>query len=223
MIHIHHFVFNLLEENSYIAWDENLDAVLVDPSFYSEKDREDYFSFIAGKGLKPAAILLTHGHFDHIYGVAEAAETFGIPVWMSPEDTRLLHYGERMAVLMGLRAPRTGFPRNDVSDGDIVRAGSMSFKAITTPGHSPGGVCWYDQEDGVMFTGDTLFAGTIGRSDLEGGDYDVLIVSVMEKLMGLPGETEIYPGHGPSSSISRERTSNPFLEPFNEPEETSLL
>lgn len=221
-MHLHQFVFNLLGENSYIAWDDNLDAVLVDPSFYSEEERDDFFSFISGKGLKPAAILLTHGHFDHLFGVAEAASTFGIPVYMSPDDAFLLRYGERMAKMLGLNAPKTGFPRTDVRDGDTVSAGTMVFKAITTPGHSPGGVCWLDSEDAVMFTGDTLFAGTIGRTDLEGGDYDALIVSIMEKLIGLPAETDIYPGHGPSSSISRERTSNPLLEPFNEPEETGL-
>lgn len=223
MIHIRHFVFNLLQENSYIAWDDNLDAILIDPSFYTDQDRVNFLDFISDKGLKPSAILLTHGHFDHIYGVAEASEKFGIPVWMGPEDERLLRYGERMSKMMGLRTPRTDFPRNDVREGCTVSAGTMSFKAIATPGHSPGGICWYDEADGVMFTGDTLFAGTIGRSDLEGGDYDALIVSVMEKLIGLPAQTEIYPGHGPSSSISQERTSNPFLEPFNEPEEMPEL
>jgi len=223
MIQVRRFTYNLLQENSYIVWDDSLSAVLVDPSFYTEADRDGFFSFISGKNLKPSAILLTHGHFDHLFGVAQAASEFGIPVWMGPEDARLLRYGERMAVMMGMRAPDTGFPRNDARDSDVVRAGAMSFKAIATPGHSPGGICWYDAQDGVMFTGDTLFAGTIGRSDLEGGDYDKLIVSVMEKLMGLPGETQVYPGHGPASTISNERTSNPFLEPFNEPEETQEL
>ena len=112
------------------------------------------------------------------------------------------------------------FVTKELVDGQILRFAQddkASFKVIATPGHTPGCVCFYCEAAKTLFSGDTLFAGSIGRTDLEGGDYDKEIVSVMEKLMVLPGDVEVYPGHGPATSIAEERTTNPFLQPFNEP------
>ena len=116
---------------------------------------------------------------------------------------------------------RTSFAvkSTDIRDGQILRLAGIELEVISTPGHTPGGVCYLDRKDKILFSGDTLFAGTIGRSDLEGGDYDKLIVSVMEKLMGLDSDITVLPGHEGSTTIGEERTSNPFLQPFNEPEE----
>ena len=119
----------------------------------------------------------------------------------------------------GFTQPDKGFSTTDISDGETITAAGLGFKVITTPGHTPGSVCYLNEKYGVMFTGDTLFAGSIGRTDLPMGEYDDLIRSIMDKLMGLDGDTDILPGHGGRSSIGWERTHNPFLEPFNEKEE----
>ena len=118
-----------------------------------------------------------------------------------------------------LEHPKDSFRSTDIEDGQELELAGIKLKVIGTPGHTPGGVCYLDSEDKALFSGDTLFAGTIGRTDLEGGDYDHLIVSVMDKLMGLDGDITVYPGHAHSTTIARERTQNPFLQPFNEPEE----
>jgi glyoxylase-like metal-dependent hydrolase (beta-lactamase superfamily II) len=110
------------------------------------------------------------------------------------------------------------FDYQDLADGQILHAGGADWKVITTPGHTPGSVCYWCEEAGVLISGDTLFAGSIGRTDLKGGDYDSLIKSLMDKVMALPGETDVLPGHGRPTSIAREAATNPFLIPFNEPD-----
>ena len=216
MPNIRSFTFNYLEEKTYLVWDESLEAVLIDPGCYRPSEAPELSRFIEENKLKLKAIWLTHGHFDHICGVASFP---GVPVYMHPADKPVLAISGDMATGLRLRAPDTSFSTVDISDGDELRVGKTAFKVIATPGHTPGGVCFYDEKDGLMFSGDTLFAGTIGRTDFPLGDYDVLIVSLMEKIMGRPGGVEVYPGHGPSTDIATERTHNPFLQPFNEPDQ----
>ncbi len=216
MLNIRSFTFNYLEEKTYLVWDESLEAVIIDPGCYRPSEAPELSRFIEENKLKLKAIWLTHGHFDHICGVASFP---GVPVYMHPADKPVLAISGDMATGLRLRAPDTSFSTVDISDGDELRVGKTVFKVIATPGHTPGGVCFYDEKDGLLFSGDTLFAGTIGRTDFPLGDYDVLIVSLMEKIMGLPGGVEVYPGHGPSTDIATERTHNPFLQPFNEPDQ----
>ena len=118
-----------------------------------------------------------------------------------------------------MEAPEIGFKTTDIHDSDTLSAAGISFNVIATPGHSPGGVCYYIQDEGVLFSGDTLFAGAIGRTDLGYGEYDDEIRSIMEKIILLDPSVKVYPGHGPATTIGDERTGNPFLEPFNEPVE----
>ena len=218
MIKIQRFICNYLQESSYVAWDEE-GCVLVDPGFQDSGEFESLYSFLDGKKLRPDGILLTHGHFDHILGVKALVARYGVPVYLNPADAPVLAIAASYG--FALHAPETdaSFSYLPALDGDILRFKDLEFKVIATPGHTPGCVCYYDEADGILFTGDTLFAGAIGRTDLQYGDYDSEIRSIMEKIIFLPGETEILPGHGPSSNIARERMENPFLEPFNEPEE----
>jgi len=222
-INIKSFCFNLFQENCYLLWDKGGSCVIIDPGNHGVLETGSLKDFIASKGLSPKAIWLTHGHFDHIYGVAELSREYSIPVYMSPDDGQTLGKGNDSCVRYGLELPDTSFETRDILEGDELSLGqddipgNPSFKVIATPGHTPGGVCFYDEEDGVLITGDTLFAGSIGRTDLWGGDYDKEILSIMEKLMDLPGSVEVFPGHGPQTSIAAERTTNPFLQPFNEP------
>ena len=218
------FCFNPFRENSYLLCDEvGGECVFVDPGCYDEAESEALKSFVSSHGLKPNAIWLTHGHFDHIFGVAGLARDYSIPVYMSSEDKMILRRDPVYAQGVGLKAPDVSFETEDLVDGQILASfDNGGFKVITTPGHTPGGVCFYSEENKILFSGDTLFAGSIGRTDLDGGDYDKEIVGIMEKLMLLPGDVEVYPGHGPSTSIAEERTTNPFLQPFNEPWENEI-
>ena len=184
---------------------------------------KDLFSYISDNKLKPKEIWLTHGHFDHVYGVARIAREYSTPVRMHPDDKVILENDHVFAASVLLDAPDCSFSTIDFEDGELLDALPDSvFKVIWTPGHTPGSVCLVDFTDKVMLSGDTLFAGTIGRTDHMGGDYDREIVSVMDKLMGLPGDIDVLPGHGGMTTIADERTHNPFLQPFNEPEEDML-
>ena len=211
---------NMLQENTWVVRGSGASCVVVDPGFLGIEETERMMETL--RGLKPEAVLLTHGHMDHIYGVAEMQRRFGVPVYMSPEDVRTMEYYDRVAK-WGLPVADRSFGITPVADGQTVEAAGMVFKVIGTPGHSPGSVCWLCEDAGVMFTGDTLFAGAIGRTDLIYGEYDDEIRSIMEKLVVLDGDIRIFPGHGGTSTIGAERVSNPFLEPFNEREEIPEL
>ena len=203
MLNIRREVFNTYQENTYIlSLEETGLAVVVDPGCQSEEEKERLLRRLEDAGLTPVAILLTHAHPDHIGGVVFLQEQFGSQTYMCEAEKTVF---------------KIDFPTIPVEDGQKITAAGIEFEVITTPGHTPGGVCWLARKYGALFTGDTLFRGTIGRTDLPGGEYDQLIVSVMDKIMGLDGRIEIFPGHGPASSISDERTENPFLQPFNEP------
>lgn len=217
---INTFVVNMLQENTYVVCGEGRSCVIVDPGFLSPEESRKVLDSL--DGTSPEAVLLTHGHMDHVYGAAQLQHLFGIPVYMSPEDIKTMDYYDRVAKF-GISVPDRGFEITPVSDGQNVNAAGLDFRVITTPGHSPGSVCWLEVKEKVMFTGDTLFAGTIGRTDLIYSEYDDEIRSIMEKLIWLDGDITIYPGHGRPSTIGTERRCNPFLEPFNEREEIPEL
>ena len=214
------YVVNMLQENTYVVRGRGSSCVVVDPGFLSAEESARVLGGL--KGLDPEAVLLTHGHMDHVYGAAEMQRRFGVPVYMSAEDIKTMDYYDRVAKF-GISVPDRNFTVSPVTDGQTIEAAGLVFKVISTPGHSPGSVCWLVEDEAVMFTGDTLFAGAIGRTDLIYGDYDDEIRSIMEKIVVLDGNITIYPGHGGPSSIGTERVSNPFLEPFNEREEIPEL
>ena len=205
MLNIRAFVFGRLSENTYVLYrgEAPAGAIVVDPGCESPRELDSLLDWLSRERLTPDAVLLTHAHPDHRAGAGELQRRFGIPVYMCEAEK---------SVFTDL-----DFETTPLEDGQSLTLAGITFEVIATPGHTPGGVCLYDRADGALMTGDTLFRGTIGRTDLPGGDYDKLIVSVMDKVMGRGGDVEIFPGHGPASSISEERTENPFLQPFNEP------
>lgn len=223
MPNIHLFSFNLFEEHTMVVWKEGPSCVIIDPGFYSESEREEFYNFLADNKLTPDAILLTHGHMDHTWGVRDVQERYGATVYMNSLDAGLVGTNNLNAGRLGLKAPDFNFSFTSAEDGMTIAAAGMTFTVITTPGHTRGGVCYLEKDEKVMFTGDTLFAGTIGRTDFPESDYDDEIRSIMEKLIWLDPDIEIFPGHGRSSTIGVERTGNPFLEPFNEKEELEGL
>ena len=221
MLHTRIFKFNPLETNCTVAWREGSRTCMVaDPGMFYRECTNQLVDFLKEHGLVPDAVLLTHGHFDHTWGVKQLLEHFpGVPVYMNPLDKEILDAGPSLMEGRGkVASQRSDFPFVPVSEGLVVDSGCASWKAIATPGHTPGGVCWWCESDNLLLSGDTLFAGSIGRTDLQGGDYDALMKSLLEKVMLLPGETDVIPGHGQPTSIAREAQSNPFLVPYNEPD-----
>lgn len=213
--------FNLFQEQTYIISGDSGRCAVIDPGFSDPTEQAAFFGLLESEKLVPQAVLLTHGHFDHIFGAAEIQKRFGVPVYMNPDDRKVMDDSEASLGRLWGQLPDRSFSITDASEGTVVKTAGLTFEAIGTPGHTPGSLCWFERDERIMFTGDTLFAGAIGRTDLKYGEYDDEIRSIMEKLMLLDGDIRIYPGHGPSSSIADERTGNPFLEPFNEAEEES--
>lgn len=213
-LNIKSFCFNAFQENCYVLSDGGGSCVIVDPGCYTPSEVQSVREYISGKGLSPAAIWLTHAHFDHIFGVAGLREEYGIPVRLSPLDKITLGSNNDLTMSFGLRRPEMSFSFEELIDGQEVEFG---FKVIATPGHTPGCVCFLSEEAKILFSGDTLFAGSIGRTDVEGGDYDKELSSILERLMTLPGDVDVFPGHGPATSIAEERTGNPFLRPWDGP------
>lgn len=220
MVRLKCFHFNSLQVNcGVLRAEDSRTCVIIDPGMSSVSDQETLARYLSGEGLTPEAILLTHGHFDHIFGVGFLRKLYpDLPVYMHPAEKKNVRIAPAYATYIEGCDIDNSFPTIDVSDGDILTLAGLRFHVIAAPGHAPGGVCYYLEEDHILFSGDTLFAGAIGRSDLPGGDYDELIRSVMDRLMGLPGDTDVIPGHGPDTTIAREAMTNPFLIPFNEPE-----
>jgi hydroxyacylglutathione hydrolase len=204
-VHIEKFVTGPIETNTYVVSSESDTALIVDPS----SGCKQVIDYCRKKNLKPEAIVITHGHFDHLLGIPEIQTAFpDLAVWIHPEDKPLLtHAGYNGSNMIGIAYSYKGKVK-EYGEGDTT-VGGIDFKILHVPGHSPGGCALLF--DGECITGDSLFAGSIGRSDLPGGDPEILINTIRGKLLTLPDETVIYPGHGGRSTIGREKRMNPFL------------
>ncbi|MFH1330399.1 MAG: MBL fold metallo-hydrolase [Actinomycetota bacterium] len=167
-------------------------------------------------GVVPQALRLTHGHLDHVGGAGGAVAAFGVPAHLHPEDEGLAADLEGQARLLpglGLSGEFAGAERYEpLADGAVLDLAGLRFRVIHTPGHTPGHCCFWLEDEGVLFSGDHLFAGSIGRTDLPGGDYGTLMRSMAERVMPLPAGTEVLPGHGPATTLTRELATNPFLQ-----------
>lgn len=196
-----------LENNTNLVVDgARREAVLVDPGM----DSEGIAEVIREQKLKLSAILNTHAHFDHIYNNAFFREAFGCPLLLHEAEVPLLRDMARHAAMFGFEAQTSPDPDAFLHPEDEIPVGGGSLRVLFTPGHSPGGVCF--AAPGLVLSGDTLFAQSIGRTDLPGGDYDQLVRSIRTALYALPESTEVYPGHGPATLIGYEKRHNPFVK-----------
>jgi glyoxylase-like metal-dependent hydrolase (beta-lactamase superfamily II) len=195
-----------LQVNCYIVADEKTrEAIVIDPG----DDARNVLAVIREKGLNVQYIVNTHAHFDHVGANGEVKDATGAELLIHREDDALLGNTAGQARMFGMTAPSSPKADRYLRHGDAVTVGSVTLKVLHTPGHSSGGICLAG--DGVVFTGDALFAGSIGRTDLMGGDLMTLIGSIKEHLMTLPDDTVVLSGHGPDSTIGVERRENPFL------------
>lgn len=197
----------MFAENCYLVIDEQAgECAMVDPG----EEAGLILHKVRESGAKPVGIWLTHAHLDHVLGVPRIAAETGVPVWLHPADRPLYDAVPDQAAWFGL-PPVSGLPapQHELSHGMRLRVGAIELEVRHAPGHSPGSVCLI--APGVVLCGDVLFAGSIGRTDLPGGDYETLIASIERELLSLPDDTIVYSGHGPETTIGRERRTNPFL------------
>jgi len=194
-----------LEANCYIIGDENtLEAAVIDPG-----DEPDIIlESLRKEELKPIYLICTHAHFDHIGAIGELKNETGAKILIHKDEKKIYDIATEMAALWGYEIPPLPKPDIYLNEGDILKIGSLNFKVIHTPGHSPGGICLYGHD--ILITGDTLFAGSVGRTDFYGGNLEKLKESFM-RLLSLPEHTQVFPGHGPKTTIKIEKKENFFI------------
>ena len=210
---INQITFNPFQENTFILWDETKKCIIIDPGCYEKNEKEYLSNFIESNNLNPVKLINTHCHIDHILGNKFVSEKWKIDLYMNKKDLPLLEGAGDIAKMYGFENYKgSPYPKYFLEEGDVLEFGNSKLSILFTPGHAPGHICLLNKEENFVVSGDVLFNGGIGRTDLPGGDFDTLINSIKTKLMTLKDETIVYCGHGPSTSIGRERLSNPFLQ-----------
>ncbi len=212
MLKIAKLTFNPIQENTYILWDESGECIVVDAGNISAREDNRLVDFITEQGLNPVMAVNTHGHFDHLAGVEHLRRTYDIPFAMSSKDAYLLEAAPTSARMFGIGEIAAPTKIDiDLNTLEELHFGNTTMKIIHTPGHTPGHVSLYNEEMGVVLTGDTLFRESIGRTDLPGGDYSWIMRSILDKLIVLGDEVKVYPGHGEETTIGHESLYNPFI------------
>jgi len=211
MVKIEKFQVNPLGENSLVLSDESGECIFIDPGFYYEEEYDEIRDYIRQNHLTPVKIVNTHCHFDHILGVDFIRKEYNIPFYAHAGDAFWVEKAAEQGAMFGF----TIVPVNPIDvfikEGETVGFGNTELEIIHVPGHSPGHVVFHNRTENFLIAGDVLFCGSIGRTDLPGGDYQTLIDGIKTKLFTLPDETKVYCGHGPETSLGFEKQSNPFL------------
>ena len=205
------FTFNPFQENTYVVYDETKMCIIIDPGCYDANEQQQLTQFIESQGLTPVAVVNTHCHIDHIFGIRFCTSTYGIDFICHEKDVVVLESGRTTAQMYGLSYLPSPDPHSFITEGENVNFGNSSLEVRFTPGHSPGSVCFVAHEEKFVIGGDVLFRGSIGRTDLPGGDFDTLIQSIRAELFTLPDAYTVYSGHGEETTIGFEKQYNPFL------------
>lgn len=206
------FTFNPFQENTYVLFDETKECAIVDPGCYDERERGYLRDFIAEKELTPKLLLNTHCHIDHILGNAFVAETWNLGITCHEKALFTLGMGQKTAQLYQLNYDESPKPKHFVEEGDTVTFGNTTLDIRFVPGHSVGHIVFIHHESKVIVNGDVLFQGSIGRTDLPGGNFETLEKSIKEKMYTLPDDYVVLTGHGPETTIGHEKRSNPFIK-----------
>jgi len=218
MINVRTFPVNPLGENCYVVSDETAEAIIIDCGAFYDTEKAAISDYIDLNELRPVAHLLTHAHFDHIFGAGFIYERYGLAARFHEKELPFFNNTDlQMRQILGghvLSCP-TGPAGETLTDNSVVRFGNHELKVLPCPGHSPGGVCFYCEAEHILFSGDNLFRMSIGRTDLEGGHHWTLIRSLQNLLKMLPDDVKVYPGHGPATDIATERVYNPYLSSLN--------
>ncbi len=211
MASIQYFENNPYQENTYVLYDESGECAIIDPGMYTAAEQNVVVSFINDKNLKPVLLLNTHCHIDHVLGNKFVFDQYGLKPRFHQGELPALESVVAYAPMMGIRYELSPVPDAYLPATGSVQFGNTTLELIFAPGHSPAHLCYYDKKDNILVGGDVLFRSSIGRTDLPGGDLNLLIENITEKLFTLPGNCTVYPGHGPETTIGYEKKTNPFL------------
>jgi glyoxylase-like metal-dependent hydrolase (beta-lactamase superfamily II) len=212
MLNLKTFVFNPFQVNTYVLSDSQGEGYIIDAACFDEREKRILTDYLDSNNLKIRALINTHCHVDHVLGIKEIRERYKIPFYCSADEQFLLDTSVTQGEVFGFEVNKPSNPDKYISEEDQFEIGGKKIKIISIPGHSPGSLSFYIEEDKMLFSGDALFAGSIGRTDLPGGDHQKLVNGIKTKLLMLNKDVEVYPGHGPSTTIENEILTNPFLQ-----------
>ena len=206
------FVFNAFYENTYLLASSNLETLILDPGCYEDFEKKELTDCIKTNKLKPIAIINTHCHIDHVLGNDYLKKLYEIPLWIPAMEKNVLKSVSNYAPTMGIQNYREAQPDKLLSEKDVIVFGSDKLEILYAPGHSEGHLMFYHAADKSLMAGDVIFRESIGRTDLPGGDFKTLEESIKNQVYSLPEAVKIYPGHGPSTTVSHEKENNPFVK-----------
>lgn len=212
MLTVQSFTFNPVQENTYVLYNEKGQCCIIDPGCYFASEESALTGFIQQNNLTPTLLLNTHCHLDHIFGNRFIHRTYKLLLHLHPQEKAVLEYGPTSGQAWGMPFDNYDGELVFIDEGQTVRIGDDELHILFTPGHSPGSISFYDKEAKFIISGDVLFHGSVGRTDLPGGDFTTLEESIKMKLYTLPEDTVVYPGHGDSTTIGDEMKTNPFVK-----------
>ncbi|MFZ9661041.1 MAG: MBL fold metallo-hydrolase [Chitinophagaceae bacterium] len=212
MYNVKIFQFSPIQENTYVLYNEHKEALVIDPGCYGDNEEQELSDFIQKEGLSLKGLLNTHCHLDHVFGLKYVSEHWQLKPQFHKMESAVLEYAPVSGMMWNMPFQVYTGPVHYLEEGDLAGLESDPLQVIFTPGHSPGHICFYSVKQDFIIGGDVLFKGSVGRTDLPGGDFSTLENSIKTKLYVLPAETIVYPGHGPSTTIGEERLSNPYVK-----------
>lgn len=208
---VHLLTFSPIQENTYVLTNSKKEAIIIDPGCYGKLEEQRLEKFITDRELEVKMLLNTHCHLDHVFGNLFVADRWSLLPHIHPEEKPVLDYAPVSGLTWNLPFDNYNGPLTYLQDGDITGLEGCPLEVIHAPGHSPGSICFYSRTDGFLIGGDVLFRGSVGRTDLPGGNFNILEKSIREKLYVLPDETIVYSGHGMPTRIGDEKKTNPFV------------
>jgi len=211
MLKVKVFTFSPIQENTYVLYNDEGKALIIDPGCYTKEEQDILRQFIESESLTPVKLVNTHCHLDHVFGNKWVYDTYKTPLHIHPQEEQMLQLAPLSGEKWGLPFINYTGPLNYLNEGDTIQIGNDALTIIFTPGHSPASICFYCENQQFIIGGDVLFRGSIGRTDLPGGNYDTLIKSIREQLFILPEDVTVFPGHGMKTTIGYEKRNNPFL------------
>ncbi len=212
MLRIYKHTFNVFQENTYVLTDDTKECVIIDPGCSNEMERNALVQTIEAHGLKPVKLLNTHCHIDHFGGNKFLCEKYKLLPEFHELEWKVMNQALDFQSFFNLEVEPSPMPEHYLKEGDEIKFGTTVLAALFTPGHSPGSLSFYCEAEKVVISGDVLFQGSVGRYDLPGASGEVLLNSIMQKLMTLPDDVKVFSGHGPETFIGVERRNNPFLQ-----------
>jgi len=212
MLSVKSFTFSPVQENTYVLYNEKMECCIIDPGCYFPEERDELKTGIEMTGLTPVLLLNTHCHLDHVFGNKFVYDTWSLSLHLHEKEKALLDFAPKSGEMWQLPFENYNGPLVYLKEGKIIKIGEEELEIRFTPGHSPGSVSFYHEAGGFIVGGDVLFNGSIGRTDLPGGDFNILFNSIQTQFFTLPDETKVYSGHGPVTTVGFEKMNNPFVK-----------